>query len=439
MLRRPVISRLTVAASVFALVAAACGDGGQAPPDGDAATREVLFFSTQLAPVEEAEKVRNTIVADFAGGVEFVGAENYGVWADRVNAEIQAGQGTVDLLGGLHGDFVTLGTDALTDLSDLMAELQDRGFPQQMVDLTTLGTDQTYYIPWMQATYIVVANRQALEYLPAGADAESLTYEQYAEWARNIFESTGQAKVGFPAGEAGLMNRFFQGYLIPAFTGGVVTTFRESAPAWEWLRGIWSYVHPQSVGYEFMQEPLLSEEVWVAWDHVARLKNALEQRPDDFVALPAPSGPEGLAFMPVVAGLAIPSTAPNPEGARELIRYLTEVETQATTLREVGFFPVVGGELPADLSEGIRLEADATAQQIAAPNALPSLLPIGLGERSGDFSKVYTDAFQRIILDGEDIQAVLDAEAGNLEAVMQASGASCWAPDPPSEGPCPVS
>jgi multiple sugar transport system substrate-binding protein len=85
---------------------------------------------------------------------------------------------------------------------------------------------------------------------------------------------------------------------------------------WEFVNDMWQYVHPQSVAYEFMQEPLLAEEVWVTFDHTARLINAFKDRPNDFLALPAPSGPKGLGFMPVVAGLAIPKTAPNKAGVQ---------------------------------------------------------------------------------------------------------------------------
>ena len=38
----------------------------------------------------------------------------------------------------------------------------------------------------------------------------------------------------FPAGPTGLMNRFFEGYLLPSFTGGVVTAF--VSPAAEKMR-----------------------------------------------------------------------------------------------------------------------------------------------------------------------------------------------------------
>ena len=43
--------------------------------------------------------------------------------------------------------------------------------------------------------------------------------------------------------------------------------------------------------------------MWVAWDHTARLADAFNQKPDDFVAFPAPAGPAGRGFMPVVAGI----------------------------------------------------------------------------------------------------------------------------------------
>ena len=43
-----------------------------------------------------------------------------------------------------------------------------------------------------------------------------------------------------------------------------------------------------------------------------------------------------------------------------------------------------------------------------------------------------------IVLDGEDIATVLAEEGANLQALMDETGAPCWAPDPPSDGPCPV-
>ena len=80
----------------------------------------------------------------------------------------------------------------------------------------------------------------------------------------------------------------------PSFTGGMVSNFRstEAMDMMAWLRDtLWPTINPQSISYEFMQEPLLSGEVWVAFDHTARLLNAFNEKPDDFVAFPAPAGP----------------------------------------------------------------------------------------------------------------------------------------------------
>jgi len=182
----------------------------------------------------------------------------------------------------------------------------------------------------------------------------------------------------------------------------------------------------------------MSEEVWLAWDHTARLINAFKERPDDFMALPAPSGPKGKGFMPVVVGLAMPVTAPNQKGGEALIEYLTRPETQITTLREVGFFPMIKVEYPGYVAKGIRLQGEAVSKQAAASDAIPAMLPVGLGPRSGEINKIYRDTFTRIVINDEDIETVLAAEAEVLQTLLNETGAPCWPPDPPSEGACQV-
>jgi multiple sugar transport system substrate-binding protein len=178
--------------------------------------------------------------------------------------------------------------------------------------------------------------------------------------------------------------------------------------------------------------------LWIAFDHVARLTDALIAAPDDYVTFPAPAGPKGRGYMAVVAGLGIARDAPARGDAVRLIEYLTKPATQLMTAAEVAFFPVVKAELPSDLAPGIRLAAEAMAKTEHAPGALMSFLPVGLADKTGEFNKVYMDTFQRIVLRGEPIPAVLDDEAAALRSIMTASGAPCWAPDPPSPGPCPV-
>lgn len=254
--------------------------------------------------------------------------------------------------------------------------------------------------------------------------------------------ATGAARLGFPAADDGLIHRFFQGFAYPSFTGALNTAFRSDAAVemWEWMREAWSHANPQSVTFGFMQEPLLTGEVWVGWDHVARLIEAMRGDPESFVAFPSARGPQGLGYMPVVAGLALPRGGPDPEGARALIEFLTRPETSAVTLREVGFYPPTGEvELPADLDPGIQAQAEAVAAQGADPEAILSLLPVGLGEQDGAYNDVLRTTFERITLNEEDIPTVLETEGENLQGVLDTADASCWPPDPEGEGVCQVS
>jgi multiple sugar transport system substrate-binding protein len=187
-----------------------------------------------------------------------------------------------------------------------------------------------------------------------------------------------------------------------------------------------------------MQEPLLTGDVWVAFDHTARLADAFNQRPDDFVAFPAPAGPAGRAFMPVIAGMGILRTAPDPAASIRLVNYMLQPETQIATLRATNFFPVEEVALPDDMPASVRISGPAIAAMIGAADALPALLPVGLGDLGGQFNQVYIDTFERIILANQDIRDVLDSQAEALRRIMDEAGAPCWAPDAPSDGPCPV-
>ena len=413
-----------------AVLSAAIADAAQTEP--------LTFLSTQLRPIEEAQKMRNLILKDFLREVDYI-TEQPQQFPVRIEAELQSGRHTIDVVGALHGELQPLvPLDALVPLDDLAERLTGRGVPERLLTLGRFGTAHQLYIPWMQASYIMVANKAALRYLPDGADINALDYDQLAAWASTVQQKTGKPLLGFPAGPLGLMHRFFEGFLYPSYTGGVVVPFRsEAAEAmWTQFASLWTSVNPNSTSYNFMQQPLLSGDVWIGFDHVARVLDALRQKPDEFVAFPAPAGPKARGYMQVLAGLAVLKGAPDMSGAMALIDYLTQHQTQIVTARSVGFFPVVQTKLSSDLEIDLKLAAAAIEKTQSARDALPALAPIGLGQRDGEFDKVFVDTFQLVVLRGQKPRAVLDREADTLNRLMTETAARCWQPDPPSTGPC---
>jgi len=63
---------------------------------------KVVMLSTQLVPEEEAAKMRDNILGDFEGAVDFVGSEG-GPFIDTIRAEAAAASGDVGVAAALHG------------------------------------------------------------------------------------------------------------------------------------------------------------------------------------------------------------------------------------------------------------------------------------------------------------------------------------------------
>ena len=405
------------------------------------ASAQTTIVSTQLRPIEEAEKMRNVILKGAPDSVNFV-AEDPNTYLTRMKAELGAAQGKVHVTIALDGELAPVNQlGGLQDLDDIVKRLgASREFSAAALSLGKLGGNTQRFVPLMTNTFQMAANKQALKYLPAGANLNALTFTQLRDWAKAMKDATGEAKLGFPAGPRGLMHRFFQASLYPSYTGGTVRTFAnaDAQKMWAEFKDLWQYVNPRSTAYGFMEEPLKTGEVWVAFDHTARLLPALTEKANDFVTFPAPAAAKGRGYMPVIVGIAVPKNSPDRAAAERAIDHLTKPATQALILREVGFFPVVKADLGA-LSPGVQLAADGMNKTFAAADAKASLLPTGLGAKNGEFNKAFIDTFQRIVLRNEDIKTVLAEQGKALDQLMKDANAPCWAPDADSgSAPCPV-
>lgn len=406
-----------------------------------ASQAQTNVVSTQMRPVEEAEKVRNILLKGAPDAVNFI-PEDGNTYFTRMKAELGAAQGKVQATIALDGELSPVNQmGGLSDLDDLAKKLSSsREFSASAMDLGKMGGANQRFIPLMTNTFQMVANKKALPYLPAGANINALTYVQLRDWAKAMKDATGEAKLGFPAGPKGLWWRFFQASFYPSHTGGIVRTFKnaDAEKAWADFREMWAYVNPRSTSYGFMEEPLKTGEVWVAFDHTARLLPALNDKPGDYVTFPAPSGIKGRGFMPVIVGMAIPKNASDKAAAERVIDHMTKPATQALILKEIGFFPVVKSDL-SQLSPGVQLASTGMAAVFSAKDGRASLLPVQLGAKGGEFNKLFVDTFTRIVIRNEDIKLVLGEQGKLMDALIKEAGAPCWAPDASSgTAPCPV-
>jgi multiple sugar transport system substrate-binding protein len=437
-----------IAVLAAALVVVACG-GTPPPPNGggggtgDTDAGKVYMMSSQGNPIDEAQGMRDKVLSGFKGQATFDSAKTATQQVQQVLSEAKAGKGTVDVLGQLQGDMVTLqNANTLEDLTPLLRKLEkSRTFDPALLKYGRVNGKQ-YFIPWMQATYMMVANKKALRYLPKGANIDDLSYDQLVQWSANMEEGTGEKKFGLPANTAvsgGLIKRFIEGYMYPSYTGTEVAGFKSTSAVkgWQMVRRLWDHTNKQSPTYSFMQEPLQSGDVWVAWDHQARLVDAIRDTAN-FVTFPAPHGPKGLGYLPVLAGLAIPRNAPNQKGAEQLIDYLTRPAEQVRTGSVLDFTPVVTVPASANSDPVVKAEAAATSKMVHAKNAIRANLETGLGTQTNAFSDAYAQTFEAIVLRNQDIPSTLSSQATVIQGLLDQAKAPCWPPDKPSSGTCQI-
>src|SRR6202048_4199736 len=107
-----------------------------------AQTERLIFLSTQLRPIEEAQKMRNLILKDFPREVDYI-TEQPQQFPVRIKAEQQGGTHAIGVVGALHGELQPLvPLDALVALDDLAGELTRRGIPDTLLRLGKLGHAQ---------------------------------------------------------------------------------------------------------------------------------------------------------------------------------------------------------------------------------------------------------------------------------------------------------
>src|SRR6516165_1917080 len=110
------------------------GAAGLLAAIADAAqTGRLIFLSTQLRPIEEAQKMRNLILKGFPQEIDYI-TEQPQQFPVRIKAEEQSGTHRIAVVGALHGELQPLvPSGALAPLDDLAGKLTDREISDRLL------------------------------------------------------------------------------------------------------------------------------------------------------------------------------------------------------------------------------------------------------------------------------------------------------------------
>lgn len=393
----------------------------------------LVLDSEMFAPPAEQEFFINEILVPFEEetgiSVSFsivAGADMF----DRITVQQETDHVTTDVILAFNGRFPWY-TDAgyVVSLDDAVGLFEDRTILPAF-DATATADGTRYFVPISADVYLTIANNQALDYLPDGADMDSLTYDQYVAWAVAVAEGEGEGKVcmtGIPQkmwiyqfGTSALsygLNPAGGGE--PAFPNINSEAAAEAWAKWAEIGAADGFV-PTILSIDNCTDPLMREEAWLSVTHNARVGQVYASNETQFTVGPAPFGSEGVGTIAGAHGLGIVEGSANYDSAVQLVEYLTRPDVQTKMNKGTGgFIPVV--------AEAVEFLGDDPADEIIIKAlivlnlGIPSYLPVADFQDWGAVKQLFDDVYQEMVLGGDGTvdQALLDAKQEELEALRK--------------------
>jgi len=380
---------------------------------------QAFFINEILVPFEEETGI----------SVNFSIVEGQDMF-NRITVQQETDHVTTDVILAFNGRFPWY-TDAgyVVSLDDAAELLADRTILTAF-DATANVDGTRYFVPISADVYLTIANNQALDYIPAGADIDLLTYDQYVEWAVAIAEGEGEGKVcitGIP--QKMFIYQFGTSALSyglnPAGEGGPEfpdLNSEASAESWaNWAKiGAADGFVPTILSIDNCTDPLMREEAWLSVTHNARVGQVYASNETQFTVGPAPVGPSGVGTIAGAHGLGVVEGSANYDSALQLVEYLTRPEIQVKMNKGTGgFVPVV--------AEAIEFLGDDPVDEIIIKAlivlnlGIPSYLPVADFQDWGAVKQLFDDVFVDMVLNGDGTvdQAFLDAKQAELEALRK--------------------
>jgi multiple sugar transport system substrate-binding protein len=297
-----------------------------------------------------------------------------------------------------------------------VTEWPGRTFSAAFLDSITSG-GKTYFAPVGGDVYLLLANQKAMKYLPAGADVQNITWEQYIDWAVAIAEGEGEGKCAVTGVPMKSLIYMYGGMFLSYGGEFPVVNSPGAIKAWKLLTKMQHAYSPTVMTYDNVTMPMKSGETWLTVAHMARMGEAYRSNPSGYVLAPAPRGPKGIGTIAGVSGFAVLIGAEHRDLALKFIEFMTRPDIAVKVARGTGGF------LPP-IDEAIAVLGDTPTDEVikkgvmVLQNGVVSGVPASAYTSWGAVKQVYDDLFKEMILEkGVFDQALVDAAQQKLEAL----------------------
>lgn len=285
---------------------------------------------------------------------------------------------------------------------------------------STSANGNTYYIPISADVYLVIANNKALDYLPAGVDLNSITWEQYKDWAIAMAEGEGMPKTAMPA--LAVKSMCYQMGGIGLSYGGDFADINSEAMVASWnLVGEMiaaNAIVETSFNYGDPADLMKAEEAWLSFHHMGPVGQVYASAPAQFTIAPAPAGPTGNGSIAGAWGMGITAGTENLDAAQQFIEYMAKPDVLYKVTQGIG------GTIPP-VQEVVDVLGSEPADEVVKMGLITLEAGVPHGVPAADYTDwgavktVYDDTF-KMIWDDEGVVDVdfLAQQQEALEALL---------------------
>ncbi len=299
-----------------------------------------------------------------------------------------------------------------------VSEWKGRTFSAAFMDSISSG-GKIYFAPVGGDVYLLLANKKAMKYLPAGADVQNITWEQYVDWAVAIADGEGEGKCAVTGVPMKSLIYMYGGMFLSYGGEFPVINSPGAIEGWKLLTKMHKAYSPTVMTYDNVTAPMKSGETWLTVAHMARTGEAYRSNPSNYVIAPAPKGPKGIGSIAGVSGFGIPVGAEHRDLALKFIEFMTRPDIAVKVARGTGGF------LPP-IDEAIKVLGDSPVDEVikkgvlVLQNGVVSGVPGSAYTSWGAVKQVYDDVFKEMIIGtGVFDKALLDNAQAKLEALKK--------------------
>ena len=256
---------------------------------------------------------------------------------DMMEAQKASGDWVSDVVITHSGDMTKyISNGYVQSLNSVLANMDITILPA--FNESTSAAGETYYIPISADVYLVIANNKALPYLPAGADINAITWEQYKDWAIAIAAGEGSPKTAMPALAVKSMVYQMGGIGLSYGAGFAEINSAPMVSAWSLVGEMLAAeaIVETSFTYGDPVDLMKSEEAWLSFHHMGPVGQVYASAPAQFTIAPAPAGPVGNGSIAGAWGIGITAGTEKLDAAQAFIEFMTRPDVLYKVTQGIG-------------------------------------------------------------------------------------------------------